>query len=164
MALYVPLAALEKGVVRLTGRLTPEELGIDLGNDPCLRVTRPIEYDLSIEKTGNDLFLDGWVETLVDCTCVRCLEPFQFAMRLDPWDCVLPLEGEDAPPIQHESVDLTPRIREDSLLALPQHPLCRPDCQGVALQEPDSKTPQDLSDEKSRSVSAWSVLDQLNLE
>lgn len=164
MAVHVPLAALDKGIVRLSGRLTPEELGIEPGEDPCLKIVHPFDYDISVEKTGDDLFVEGVVESVVDCQCVRCLEPFAFALRLDPWNCVLPLEGEEAPPIEHESVDLTPRIREDSLLALPQHPLCRPDCQGVALQEPDSKTPQDLSDDKSRSVSAWSVLDKLNLE
>ena len=164
MALYVPLAALDKGVVRLSGEISPGELGIEPANDPCLRIERTFAYDVSVEKTGNELFLEGVIETTVDCRCVRCLEPFELALRLDPWTCVLPLEGEEAPPISHESVDLTPRIREDSLLALPQHPLCRPDCQGVSLQKSDSKTPQDLSDEKSRSVSAWSVLDQLNLE
>ena len=164
MALYVPLAALDKGVVRLSGEISPGELGIELANDPCLRIERTFAYDVSVEKTGNELFLEGVIETTVDCRCVRCLEPFELALRLDPWTCVLPLEGEEAPPVSHESVDLTPRIREDSLLALPQHPLCRPDCPGIARQPQEPGRQNPASDEARGVSSAWSVLDKLKLD
>jgi hypothetical protein len=49
---------------------------------------------------------------------VRCLEPFEYELRLESV-LRLALEGEDAVTLVDESVDLTPHIREDSLLALP---------------------------------------------
>jgi uncharacterized metal-binding protein YceD (DUF177 family) len=56
-------------------------------------------------------------------------------------------------------VNLTPYIREDILLALPQHPLCEPECGG--LKPPASlKDPGEMSEKAS---SAWSELDKLKL-
>ena len=163
MAVHVPLAALDKGIVRLSGRLTPEELGIEPGEDPCLKIVHPFDYDISVEKTGDDLFVEGVVESVVDCQCVRCLEPFAFALRLDPWNCVLPLEGEEKVSVVNDCVDLTPYIREDMVLAFPQHPLCKPDCSGLAkTQQKPEKGPGAAAKSESSS-SAWSALDKLKL-
>ncbi len=163
MPLLVSLAALHKGVVRLTGEMTPKELGLET-MDPCIAAQRPLRYDLSVELLGREVLASGRIETILDCRCVRCLEPFGFDLVLDPWTCALPLDGDEAIPIVNESVDLTPQLREDTLLGLPQHPVCRTSCRGLSLPHPDSSKPEGSSDERRRVPSAWSILDTLKLD
>ena len=76
-------------------------------------------------------------------------------MDFPEWNCVLPLKGPDAIEIIGEHVDLTPWVREDILLGLPQHPLCGSACQGLVLQQEDP--PETDADEPSAD---WSKLDE----
>ena len=160
MPVLVSLSALQHGTVRLIGELEPDDLGLEL-NDPCLGLRQPVRYDLSAQMMGDEVFVEGEIETVLDCQCVRCLEAFQTPLRLSPWACLLPVQGEDAAPLIDDSVNLTPQMREDSLLALPQHPVCRPDCRGLPLMPPGLPS---SSDQGRKGSSAWSVLDNLNLE
>jgi len=60
-----------------------------------------------------------------------------------------------------DCVDLTPFLREDILLTLPQHPLCKPDCRGLSqfaaggASGPTSQT--------NAGASAWAALNKLKL-
>ena len=163
MALLIPVGDLNHETVRLEGELTAEELALDL-NDPCIASRQPMRYQIVAELMGPEVLVQGDLEMRLDCTCVRCLEPFEFVLRLSPWSAMIPLSGEDALPLVDEAVDLTPQIREDSLLALPQHPVCRPECRGLSSQGLDSMKPQRSSDDLRREPSAWSVLDTLKLD
>lgn len=160
MPVLVSLSALQHGTVRLLGELEPDELGLVI-DDPCLALRSPIRYDLEAQMMGEEVFVEGIIETVLDCQCVRCLEPFQLPLVLNPWACLLPVKGEDAAPVVDDSVNLTPQMREDSLLALPQHPVCRPDCRGLPLMPPDVPP---SSDPGPKGSSAWSALDGLKLE
>jgi len=163
MPLLLTLAALHHGSVQLSGELSPEDLGFDL-HDPCIEVRQPLEYELTAELMGDEILVQGTLVTALDCRCVRCLEPFELELRVDPWAAMLPLKGEDAVPVVAEAVDLTPQIREDSLIALPQHPVCRPECRGLPSPVPGSTVPGSSPEEKKRTPSAWSVLDKLKLD
>lgn len=164
MPVLVSLAALQHGTVRLSGQLTPEEADWAL-DDPCVSVLQPLTYDFSAQLMDREVFVEGELEVTLDCRCVRCLEPFEFRLRLAPWTALIPLDGEEAAPRVDESVDLTAQIREDSLLSLPRHPVCRPECRGLPSQGPDSTKPETSSDEMRRvPPSAWSVLDRLKLD
>jgi uncharacterized metal-binding protein YceD (DUF177 family) len=63
--------------------------------------------------------------------------------------------------INNDCVDLTPYVREDILLAFPQHPLCDPECGGL----PDAsagKTSDVGGKGKTEAVSsAWAELNKL---
>jgi uncharacterized protein len=61
--------------------------------------------------------------------------------------------------ISNDVVDLTPYIREDIVLAFPQHPLCKPDCQG--LENPRKGSAADAQHESELTSSAWSELNKL---
>ena len=164
MPLLLSIAALRKGDVELSGELEAREMAWEI-HDPCIEARRPTTYELHAELMGHEVFVQGTIETVLDCQCVRCLEPFEYVLRLDAWSCLLALEGEDAVSLVDESVDLTPQMREDSLLALPQHPLCRPECPGITRQpqEPGPKAPSESNEARGVS-SAWSVLDKLKLD
>jgi uncharacterized metal-binding protein YceD (DUF177 family) len=55
---------------------------------------------------------------------------------------------------------LTPYLREDILLALPQHPLCEPECGGLKLPA-RAKDPEKTA---GNTASAWDALDKLKLK
>lgn len=163
MRILVSLLAIDKGPVQLTGELPPEGLGLET-LDPCVRAVHPVVYDLRIERMGDELLVQGSLRTVLDCDCVRCLGSFEQPLVLDPWAALLPLKGEEAVPVVSEMVDLTPQVREDILLALPQHPVCGPQCHGVPVQRPEGGETKKEEDRSRPVPSAWSVLDRLKLD
>ena len=154
MRVKVNLRHLETKNVRLSGELTPEELDLAQG-DEMAQANETLSYDFEVERKNNTLLLNGKLETTLDCECVRCLTPFKLAIAVDPFEAVVPLEGEEAAPVDNDLVDLTPYIREDILLAFPRHPLCKAECDRL----PDSP----VSGEKSLPVdkTAWDELNKL---
>lgn len=92
--------------------------------------------------------------------CRRCLEPISgdLVVELDEVFEDRPTEGETYP-IDQDTLDLGPMVRESAMLALPFGPLCRPDCPGPA---PDvfPVTVEDEAAEPPRDP-RWAALDQL---
>jgi uncharacterized protein len=112
---------------------------------------------LEVQRLEANLLVQGKLHFVLDCECARCLKPFQRELNFDDWSLHLPLSGEDRAEIVNDSVDLTPYIREDILLAFPQHPLCESECGGL---ENPLATGADQIEEPS---SAWSELNKLKL-
>ena len=160
MALLINLRHLEKKTVPLQGTLTAEELEL-VDVDEIVRMSAPLEYDLTAQKMGNNVLVQGKLRAPLECECARCLAPVQETIQMDDWVCNLALEGEEKVEISGDLVDLTPFVREDILLAFPQHPLCKPECGGL-LNAPQHQSLQargaDLSDGVS---SAWAELNKL---
>ena len=152
MPLKVNLRHLEAHEVHLKGELPVGELDFGL-RDEMLVPEEPLRYDLRVERVAHSVLVQGKLALTVHCQCVRCLKPFDKTITLDPWTQLLPLEGEDAVPVDNDFVDLTPYAREDMLLEFPQHPLCGPDCRGLGKnRHEDAQT----------KPSAWNELDKLN--
>ncbi|HSH94037.1 MAG TPA: DUF177 domain-containing protein, partial [Roseimicrobium sp.] len=110
------------------------------------------------------ILVQGTLETVLTCQCGRCLKSFQRPLKLENWALHLPLEGEDKPAIQDDCVDLTPYLREDILLTLPQRPLCEIECSGLSkgpLIEPKQSSGASQDEVAS---SAWAELNKLKFE
>lgn len=129
MTLSVNLKQLEDEPVSLKGSLDSEALGIE-GVDELIRVDHPLEYDFQVSLQSQGLLLQGGLRIRLECECARCLQIFALPIRLDDWSAFVPLEGEEAAPVEKDRVDLTPHIREDILLAFPQTPVCGENCPG----------------------------------
>ena len=158
MPLTFNICHLGKKDLHLQGELPVDELELDLRDD-MVRAIEPLNYDLEAEELDGAALIRGNLRLPLHCTCVRCLKEFTDALEIDSWTCHLPLKGEDATPIVNDLVNLTPHIREDILLALPQHPLCEPECGGLKL--PTSvKDPGETSE---KTPSPWAELDKLKL-
>ena len=158
MPLTFNICHLGKKDLHLQGELPVEELELDLRDD-MVRALEPLSYDLEAQELDDAALVRGNLCLPLLCTCVRCLKEFSEALEIDGWTCHLPLKGEDATSVVNDLVNLTPLIREDILLALPQHPLCEPECGGL-------KPPASLNDPGEMSEptpSAWSELDKLKL-
>lgn len=119
-------------------RLNPE--GEDLvGEDPSdilewdetedlIHPAAPVHYKLHASITSGELLLRGSVKTRFEGICARCGGPLDLEVQDDEFCEFLPVTPD------MQELDLTPYLRESILLALPSHPVCRPDCKGVCPQ------------------------------
>ena len=162
MSLRVNLRHLELHNLTLTGELSMAELDLADVQEDMVRLSHPLKYDLEVQKLDDSVLLRGRLVLPLDCECVRCLKPFQTELELVDWACLLPLTGDEATPVVSDCVDLTPSLREDILLELPRHPLCQPECRGLA-KPPVGDGQKSRASQKETTSPAWSKLDKLKL-
>ena len=135
MSLSFNLRLLEHKVLHLLGEWPVDEM--DLADmDELVQILEPLHYELWVEKFNQSVLVIGRLQFTFDCHCSRCLQQFQKVVEIADWNCNLPLEGEEKVLVKHDCVDLTPFIREDILLAFPQHPLCHTECSGLPIATP----------------------------
>lgn len=161
MEVPVNLRHLEKGSVHLEGEVDAKKLEVE-GVDELIQAEQPLKYDLDVERVGRTILVEGALEMVLTCECARCLKPFRYVLRLDPWRAELPLEGEERVPVVNDCVDLTPFIREDTLLAFPQHPLCETECSGLPKRAESAKREEGGPAESGSP--AWEELNKLKLK
>lgn len=162
MPILADLHRLEKEAVALEGELPVAELDI-LMPDDVIQLRQPLVYNLNLELLHDAVLATGELRLPLDCTCVRCLKVFELQIDLADWACHLPLEGEDKVPIAGHSVDLTPFIREDIVLSLPQHPLCEPECPGLRPAQAGTVSKPSGGHPDGDGVSPWAELSKLKL-
>jgi len=131
---------------------------------------------VNLLRTDAGILVRGWVRVEVELLCSCCLTPFA-------WPLEVVLEDEFRPSVligvtkvardeivdpalridEHHVLDLRELIRQQLLLALPMHPLCRPDCAGLCPQ-----CGQDLNEGPCECIKEpdprWAILQDLKLE
>ena len=159
MPFLINLRLLARRSLHLCGELTAAEFDLD-PRDDLVRVLPPLQYDLVAEASGTAVLVQGRLELALACTCARCLKPFERRLDLRDWSCQV-FPGDDDAPVHGDCLDLTMRVREDTVLALPQHPLCEPECRGLP-SEPPGQAPKPGRDRpRAERVSVWSELNKL---
>ena len=159
MPIIVNLRHLEKKDVHVEGEISAKELEID-NVDEVVHTQTPLKYDLTVEQNGSNLLITGKLNITLDCECVRCLKPVRYPIALDPYNAFVALEGEDAARVSNDLVDLTPYVREDILLAFPQHPVCEAECESLPLTSGKEQS----SGAALGHLSAWDELNKLKLK
>ena len=112
-----------------------------------VRLAGPTEICGLIQRNGNEVELRGELHTTVEVLCGRCLKPVvlpldaKFAERFAPeiaWrneeQHELGEQDLNLAAFDGEAIELDDLIREEILLALPSHVLCREECQGLCAQ------------------------------
>ena len=138
------------------------EEGRDILELPAGEPVRPlgrVRYSLDLGMDASGLWATGELFVNLELRCVRCLEPFPFQLHVP--DVALQIERPAT-----ETVDLTPYLREDILLALPAYPHCDWSGERVCpgqLETQEEAAPLRESDRGSdfQPPSAWATLDQL---
>lgn len=132
---------------------------LQLDNEPeHLRALGPLRYSLDVGLSDGGLWATGTLAMDVELQCVRCLEMFAYPVRVEDFAVQMDLGPE-------ETIDLTPLLREDILLALPSYPHC--DWSGERTCPADRSAQENAgrleqSDENGHDPSsAWRALDQL---
>lgn len=162
MPVQLNLRHLEANPVTLSGELAPGELGLE-DLDDLMRPQGNLEYEVTAESQEGGVLLQGTLRMNLGCECARCLQPFVLKLHLENWACLVALQGEDAAEIRGDCVDLTPYFREDMVLALPQRPLCNPDCGGLKQGPLGTSHSSDTASSPVGSSPVWRELDKLRL-
>lgn len=121
--LNVDISRLDPAGEQMSGDLDATALDVSLG-DGLVEPAGPVQYDLHVERIGEELLVRGTAGLDVNCVCSRCSEKFQLRVADNTFVNVYPLEETS------DFVDLTPDLREAIILALPRYPVCRETCRG----------------------------------
>ena len=91
-----------------------------------------VRGQLLLTRTTRGALARGQFSTKLEVECVRCLESFQLALIV-PMEEMFTFSAASDPTylIDEGWLDLRQPLREQILLALPMHSLCRPDCRGL---------------------------------
>jgi uncharacterized protein len=108
---------------------------------PRVRLGDDIELDnlrgeLRLSRNSHGVLAQGSLETSAVTECSRCLTPTTIPVELDIEELY------SFPPSSHTiysiddsgNLDLTPLLREETILATPMNALCQPDCAGLCAQ------------------------------
>lgn len=104
----------------------------------------PVADDLTVShlrgtvnftRTPQGLYGRGRLQADLAAECARCLTPFDQSVssRISELFVYPPENAIEGALVVDDDVhvDLGPLLREDMLLAVPMHALCRPDCKGL---------------------------------
>jgi uncharacterized protein len=96
-------------------------------------ITGDITVDVELESTLDDIGLNGVLTVPWRGECRRCLRPLAETLRTDVEERYAEHPGpdDDAFPIAHGQIDLTPMVREYVLLAADEPRLCSEGCAGL---------------------------------
>lgn len=120
----INLARLAEGGEQFKGEDPPEVLELE-PSDSVVDVG-PLRYDLMVTPVpGDELLVRGSVSCEVAFRCSRCAGLFTLEVTEEPYVRTYELQDET------ESVDLTPDMREATLLAFPAYPVCKSECLGL---------------------------------
>ena len=98
----------------------------------------PLKGELTVTRTSEGIYLEGTLQSSLVAECVRCLEeaivPISFEMgELFYYPPQTAPKGEQV--IGEDGfIDLSPIVRDLSLLEMPIKVLCKPDCLGLCQE------------------------------
>lgn len=165
MPLLINIQLVRQKPLQVIGEIPVVEIAEGFRDD-LIRFATPLHYELEVRLEGEELFAQGTLRAELECECSRCLKTFRLPLEIPDFSALAPLSGEEAVPMEGDFANLTPLLREDSLLALPTAPLCKPDCRGLAVKAParDSRSRDTGSAASTAGKSPWDALEQLKLK
>src|SRR5438105_3212528 len=112
--------------------------------EPDTRLLEAAKIHGRVRRQGNEVQLRGKLDTTIEVACGRCLKPValpihaEFAERFVP---AVTWRSEEQHELREEDltlavfdgevIELGDLVREEILLAVPSHVLCREDCRGL---------------------------------
>ena len=137
----IELENLEGGKGSFAHVYQPDELN---PVDERVNLAGPAEVKGKVRLSGNEVFVEGHVDTRVQLECDRCLKPVElpvsadFALEYIPGEdyesssaAALSEEELSVSVFDGEAIDVDEIVKEQILLAVPARTLCREDCPGI---------------------------------
>lgn len=112
--IIIPLEAFPEAGLPCCGEVDGSILALD---DSGIRHTGPISFELEAQLFDNELVVRGSASVPFRMRCDRCLQEFDYTLRVDA--LTLSFEVQDDP-----AIDITDELREELILALPAYPKC----------------------------------------
>ena len=119
----------------------PEELN---PVDDRIQLIAPIAVNGKVRLAGNEVFVNGHVETRAQVECDRCLKPVELPVSADfdlEYITGAEYESSSVAALSDEqltvsvfdgvAIDVDEIVKEQILLAVPARTLCREDCKGM---------------------------------
>lgn len=92
----------------------------------------PIDLEVRLEAVMDGVLATGTASAHAVGECVRCLDELGYDLDVDFQELyVYDDPGEDELALEDEFLDLEPVLTDAVVLALPQNPLCDPECPGL---------------------------------
>jgi len=167
----IELASLESGKGSFSHSCAEDELAL---NDPGLRLLVPPVVSGNIRKADRAVEVSGHLTARVQVECDRCLKPIEFPVdskfKLEyvtagdyesHEDAELSVDELDQTVFDGEAIDLDELVREEVLLAVPDHRLCKTDCKGICPVCGSDKNAADCTCETSEVDPRWAGLKKL---
>jgi uncharacterized protein len=161
--LTISLKGIDNAGRNFSGEVLPEALNLDstsLKGD--VSFVKPIQYSFHVSEVSAGILVAGTMSAIVEVTCGRCLEPFDFELTLN--DVCHFLENATT-----DIIDVTEDLREDLLISLPVKFICDDECAGLCCECGTNLNLESCSCDGSSSTeldpetSPWDILDQVKI-
>jgi uncharacterized protein len=137
----VELENLEGGKGEFAHVYQPDELN---PIDERVNLIEPAATSGKVRVAGNEVFVNGHINALVQVECDRCLQPVELPVNTDfALDYISGAEYESTAAAEltetdlslsvfdGEAIDIDEIVKEQILLTVPARTLCREDCKGI---------------------------------
>ncbi|MFO7191695.1 MULTISPECIES: YceD family protein [Thermocrispum] len=120
-------------------RTVPAETAVGFPDVIEVPVGAPYRLDLLLESVVEGVLVSGSVTVRAAGQCSRCLDPIEEEIAVELTELFAypdstteaTTEEDEVSHVVDDMVDLEPVVRDAVVLAMPQVPLCRPDCPGL---------------------------------
>ena len=98
-----------------------------------------LQGKVQFTRVNNGLYAQGRLQTQIQLTCVRCLEPLSYPLDFEIAERYIFSDQESVEEQVYliapdGMVDITEPVRQQIWVNLPLQSLCRPNCQGLCAQ------------------------------
>jgi uncharacterized protein len=168
----IELENLEGGKGDFAHVYNPDELN---PVDERVKLTAPATVNGKIRLAGNEVFVNGHVDTRAQVECDRCLKPIELPVNADfELEYITGSEYETSAVAElteaemsvavfdGEALDVDEIVKEQILLAVPTRMLCREDCKGICPQCGVDKNTGECNCETKEIDPRWAALKNLN--
>jgi uncharacterized protein len=168
----IELENLEGGKGDFAHVYNPDELN---PVDERVKLTAPATVNGKIRLAGNEVFVNGHVDTRAQVECDRCLKLIELPVNADfELEYITGSEYESSAVAElteaemsvavfdGEALDVDEIVKEQILLAVPTRMLCREDCKGICPQCGVDKNTGECNCETKEIDPRWAALKNLN--
>lgn len=142
--------------------------------DGRVSLTGPATVSGKVRLAGNEVFVNGHVETRAQVECDRCLQPVETPVNADfALEYISGSEYESSGVAElteaemsvsvfdGEAIDVDEIVKEQILLAVPTRMLCREDCKGICPECGTDRNTGDCSCDTNDIDPRWAALKKL---
>ena len=137
----IELENLEGGKGDFAHTFQPEDLN---PVDERVSLIAPATVNGKVRRSGNEVFVNGHIDTRAQVECDRCLKPVELPVSADfALEYISGPHYESSPVVElteaemsvsvfdGKAIDVDEIVKEQVLLAVPTRMLCREDCKGI---------------------------------
>lgn len=100
-----------------------------------IKLLEPIKLDGTLTKVRDIIELNGAIHTVLELTCSRCLEKFNYTVNIPVKERFTNVEKSNKDDsiifINGDTIDITEVLENNIILMLPIKRLCKEDCKGL---------------------------------